>query len=319
MLTGNVRKDDTLAQRLSITRKKGVTPSLMLVKTRSVQPQPEPRMINPKSETKIKVRNSIPFLQEEDDSSTDETGPAQLDGAQSQPLGELPLQMANSSEKRSQNTSAEPAQQQSVAAREYETVDDSILTHIKIGYVPADDAGIDQASNENMAPDYLETDTMPPPEEHPSKPQPVEANNIRLNEDIRSLLDRRKDALAPTETSLSGRRRKDRKLGRAPSNMSNPSAPPSFTHSRSIEIANSTASASPLDLGVPLPSQQLGYEAIDAREHRARMSKQMGTKFGDDSFGVRVESIGVVRDVDTEGGGTGVANRVRGRHRNPKT
>lgn len=84
-----------------------------------------------------------------------------------------------------------------------------------------------------------------------------------------------------------------------------------------MDVANSGALASMMENEVPAPSQQVTYETPEAQEYRAKMSKKMGTRLMDDSIGTRVESPGLVRDVD-ESDSTGVGARVRGRQRTAK-
>lgn len=315
------RKDDSLAQRLSVTRKKSVTPSLMLVKSRPVQTLPNPGSAL-KLETTRSASVAMPFTEEEAspvDAPSHLLADAQLDGSRSQPLQELPPRVMNSPDKRDQAIPSRSADPSSATLHGTEhSVEDSVLQYGDAGVIPADDARNVQPTDENIAP-WIEDDSLSVRKEIDATNMPVEATKIRLSEDIKSLLDRRKEASVPNEVPVTSRRRKERRLGRAPSNMSNPSAPTSFMHSRSVEIADSTASASPLELSVPLPSQQLGYETADAKEHRARMSKRMGTNFTEEGVGVRVESIGVVKDVNADYAPPGVAGRVRGRHRHAKT
>ena len=292
-----------------------MTPSLVLIKSRPPQPQPKPSD-SLKVQTTQKPPTALPFL-EENPSSEDEETPvledAQIDGAQSQPLQDLPSQVINSPEKRTQDTRS----QTPVLHKREEVAGDTFYTLADTGDVRTHKATTERTSNENIAPALVdigvhgESDSL-------AIDQPVVSKKTRLTEDIKLLLDRRKGAPLHPEIPVQGRRRRDKKLGRAPSNMSNPSAPVSFLHTKSIEIADSAASASPLDLVCPLPSQQLGYETVDAREHRARMTKRMGTNFNDGESGVRVESIGVVKDLDADSRGGGVGGRVRGRHRNTK-
>ncbi|THX11573.1 hypothetical protein D6D17_03721 [Aureobasidium pullulans] len=77
-----------------------------------------------------------------------------------------------------------------------------------------------------------------------------------------------------------------------------------------MDTANSGPLASLIEADAPAPSQQVTYEMPDAQEYRAKMSKKMGTRLMDDSIGTRVESPGLVRDVDASGG-TGVGGRLR--------
>lgn len=309
LLTQDVRKDDSLAQRLSATRKSSVTPALKVVRSRPLLAQSERKDI-PKTSTAV-LAASMPFLEEDLSPSEDEpafvTG-AQLDGARSQPLHELQPTVTNSPEKRpSERSSAAPQlAEQSVEETvvmhgdDYENVmliteDASVAAHDEVGTTAHESVGGTMAQDQDK---------------------------LRLSEDIKALLNRRKEASAASDLPRQGRRgRKDRKLGRASSNVSNPSAPISLAHSKSIEIADSTASASPLDPAAPLPSQQLGYDTIGAQEHRAWMTRRTGTNFETDGMGVRVGKIGVVKDVDAETSGAsgGVGARVRGRHRHAKS
>lgn len=333
-LTENVRKDDPLAQRLSITRKKSATKSLVLVKSRTVRPQPIPASklrAGIKTENTKETAKAMPFVEEEDEADEEDynfnmaepamsLAHAQVDGPRSQPLRELPPQLVNSPEKRTDDVMVKGVTSKPSVPPGTDAVDDSFLILSNKNNKPEDDESYDVLLDENTPPSVNADKRVDEGATEKSKyHKTAEPRTTRLSESIQSLLDRRKEAPVAMEAPHEGRKRKERKLGRATSNMSNPSAPTSFMHSRSIEIADSTASASPLDQGIPLPSQQLGYEAIDAKEHRARMSKRMGTNFGGEGIGVRVESIGVVKDVDAGGGGeSGVGNRVRGRHRNAK-
>lgn len=310
-LTEIPRKDESSAQRLSVTRKKGVVPSLKMIKSHAAQPASELMgFTNHKKPKQAAVH--VPFT-EEDDSSAEEGPPpymedAQLDGCRSQPLQELPPKMTNSPKKRSEERSFSHGTTWSTTLNAPDHGAVFALSETR----PTKITDVD----ENIAPPQ-DSEEAPKPDKSIAE-QPAEAHKNRLGEDIKLLLDRRKEAPASVELPIAGRKRKERKLGRAPSNMSN-SAPASLLHSKSIEIADSTASASPLDLNFPIPSQQLGYETADAREHRARMSKRMGTNFADEGVGSkRVESIGVVKDVEADSGGPGVGGRVRGRHRNAK-
>ncbi|CAD0113479.1 unnamed protein product [Aureobasidium uvarum] len=84
-----------------------------------------------------------------------------------------------------------------------------------------------------------------------------------------------------------------------------------------MDAANSGSLTNLMEGEAPAPSQQVTYETPEAQEYRAKMSKKMGTRLMDDSIGTRVESPGLVRDVDA-GGSTGVGGRVRGRQRTAK-
>ncbi|KAG9682975.1 hypothetical protein KCU95_g13708, partial [Aureobasidium melanogenum] len=145
------------------------------------------------------------------------------------------------------------------------------------------------------------------------------ANQVRLSGEIRSLLERQHShsGSSTVEQPAKGRWRKDKRLGRAPSYTSNSSTSVSFRQHPNMDVANSGALASMMENEVPAPSQQVTYETPEAQEYRAKMSKKMGTRLMDDSIGTRVESPGLVRDVD-ESDSTGVGARVRGRQRTAK-
>ena len=142
------------------------------------------------------------------------------------------------------------------------------------------------------------------------------ANMTRTMSEI---IARRQAANHTMSEPLHPRRRKDRKLGRAPSG----SGATSFTRPIGFEVADSVDTASPLTEDgsmtmpylhqAPQPSQQLSYDAPGAEEHRRLMSKKMGMKFNDEGAGRRVESLGMVKDVEVMRAGVG--DRVRGRHR----
>ncbi|CAD0025743.1 unnamed protein product [Aureobasidium pullulans] len=139
----------------------------------------------------------------------------------------------------------------------------------------------------------------------------AQANQVRLSGEIKSLLERQHShpGPSPVEQPAKGRWRKDKKLGRAPSYTSNSSASVSFRQHPGMDTANSGPLASLIEADAPAPSQQVTYEMPDAQEYRAKMSKKMGTRLMDDSIGTRVESPGLVRDVDASGG-TGVGGRL---------
>lgn len=295
ILMSSVRKDDHSAQRLSAVRKRSTTPSLPMARPRPVKTGSSLKYeTTSKALTMLDIKNKAPAPFIEDDASTDDEGGvlqhAQTDGSHSQPLQELPPE-SNSPPKRSQDMALRKARTKSASTAE-SPVEETFAA--------------------------LETPAGPT-DENAVNVQEIEADKARLDDEIKLLFARQKAAPAVVENENPRRRRKDRKLGRALSNMSNASAP-GLRHNPSTEIADSIDTASPIDIPVaeelpPMPSQQLGYETIDAHEHRAKMSKRMGTKLTDDAFGVRVESIGVVRDTSS---GQGVGGRVRGRHRHTK-
>jgi len=146
------------------------------------------------------------------------------------------------------------------------------------------------------------------------------ANKVRLSGEIKSLYERQQShpGPSPVEQAVKGRWRKDKKLGRAPSYSSNSSTSVSFRqHHPSMDAATSGQLASMVEGEAPAPSQQVTYEMPEAQEYRAKMSKKMGTRLMDDSVGTRVESPGLVRDVEASET-SGVGGRVRGRQRTAK-
>lgn len=145
------------------------------------------------------------------------------------------------------------------------------------------------------------------------------ANKVRLSGEIKSLYERQQShpGPSPVEQAVKGRWRKDKKLGRAPSYSSNSSTSVSFRQHPGMESATSGHLASMVEGEAPAPSQQVTYEMPEAQEYRAKMSKKMGTRLMDDSMGTRVESPGLVRDVEASET-AGVGGRVRGRQRTAK-
>jgi hypothetical protein len=147
------------------------------------------------------------------------------------------------------------------------------------------------------------------------------ANKVRLSGEIKSLYERQQShpGPSPVEQTVKGRWRKDKRLGRAPSYTSNSSTSVSFRQQQdpSMDTANSGHLANMMEIEAPAPSQQVTYETPEAQEYRAKMSKKMGTRLMDDSMGTRVESPGLVRDVEASET-AGVGGRVRGRQRTAK-
>ncbi|KAK0264300.1 protein kinase activating protein dpb11 [Friedmanniomyces endolithicus] len=120
-------------------------------------------------------------------------------------------------------------------------------------------------------------------------------------------------------------KRKNRPLGRSTSGIGSTrplsASAPSDTPSIPPEQATGSAAdgytnfSSKVGAGTLPPScTQLGYETADAEAHRSVMEKQMKVCLVDESCGVRVASVGTVKD-SFVAGGEGVGNRVRGRNR----
>ena len=157
-------------------------------------------------------------------------------------------------------------------------------------------------------------------------PEPVAATEktTDLTRTMSEIIARRQTASHSSNDIMHPRRRKDRKLGRAPSGSNGAIA---FTRPTGLEIADSVDTASPMTEDgtmagsslhqAPMPSQQLSYDAPGAEEHRRLMSKKMGMKFVEENTGRRVESLGLVKDAEVIR--SGVGDRVRGRHRDVNT
>ncbi|KAK5000200.1 hypothetical protein LTR66_000922 [Elasticomyces elasticus] len=150
-----------------------------------------------------------------------------------------------------------------------------------------------------------------------------------LTNSIQSLYARTQAARSHADGSDRPKPRKKRALGRAASNMSNQSIPTSVSFSRNNSTEGPHLNSHSTSLGSgpvegidrprsaaapPVPSQQLSYEAPDAREHEAKMAKAMGYKIEVETGRVRVESKGVVRDTVIAADGVGSRVRARARH-----
>jgi len=156
--------------------------------------------------------------------------------------------------------------------------------------------------------DTAQQENIPLP--HSAPAEPAMLDQAQLDKTMTELLARQRSGLARTEAPL---RRKERKLGRAPSGNSSAL---SFTRPTRFEVADSVDTASPLtfsgtDDKPPLPSQLLTYDAPGAEEHRRLMGLKMGMAFEEEASGRKVGGVGMVKDAET----IGVGQRLRGRHR----
>ncbi|GAB7339286.1 hypothetical protein MBLNU457_5940t1 [Dothideomycetes sp. NU457] len=272
------RQEKTSAQRLSATRRRAMTPSLALARsklgatTAHVSSRDQPTMPSKAPETNVQ---QAAILFKEDTPSP----------KKSQPLEDLPPAM-NSPQKRHED---HDEAQQPAAAPSIASLD---------GDFSADQENI--PSLNSVAPSAPAESAM--------------VDQSELNKTMTELLVRQRSGLqARTEAPL---RRKERKLGRAPSGNS---AALSFTRPTRLEVADSVDTASPItfsgtggDDKLPLPSQLLTYDAPGAEEHRRLMSTKMGMAFEDEeASGKRVGGIGVVKDAEA----SGVGQRLRGRNR----
>ncbi|KAI5250503.1 hypothetical protein E4T43_00244 [Aureobasidium subglaciale] len=297
------RKDDLPAQRLSAIRTRNVATSLHLYHSGPVQAIQQQKTV---------PNSKGPFIEEdEEETMLDDEGcgnesrlPAQLDGqyddpppmiaeddmvvmsaAQSiQPLQNIPPEV-NSARKQSKSTPSG---------------DISASSSLRKG---GQRGGLADDENADVP-----------------KAEAVQANQVRLSGEIKSLLERQHShpEPSPLEQPVKGRWRKDKKLGRAPSYTSNSSASVSFRQHQHLDAVNTGPLANLVEGEAPALSQQVTYETPEAQEYRLKMSKKMGTRLMDDSVGARVESPGLVRDVEASGAAAGVGGRVRGRQRTAK-
>lgn len=311
-LMDSARKDESLAQRLSVTRTRSMASSLHLYKSGPVRPV---------TIQKLGTSNKGPFIEEEeveeerDTVSNDEKVETRLEVTephnvlvddpavslagddafecyqvqQMQPLQDVPPEV-NAARRHSTTLPLGDIENRSKSS------ENQIETHHKPG-----------SAGSVVADENIDV----------SNPDTAEANRIRLSGEIKLLLERQHSLPSTVESMPKGRWRKEKRLGRAPSMTSNSSTSMSFPRTASMDIVDMAAPTNLAEVEVPVPSQQLTYETPDAQEYRMKMSKKMGTLLKDDSIGTRVESPGLVRDVDTSGS-TGVGSRVRGRNRSAK-
>ncbi|TKA68348.1 hypothetical protein B0A49_04854 [Cryomyces minteri] len=148
-------------------------------------------------------------------------------------------------------------------------------------------------------------------------------------------------ALPAPAPQMTRERRRTRRLGRAPSNVSHNSASASATLSRASSIDESGPSLRERERGERgsagagadgparrhgstttsngasnvefQPSQALTYEDADAQARRDEMIVRMGGRVAEGRTGTVVQSVGVVRDAALEGGNVGSRVRARGR------
>lgn len=114
-----------------------------------------------------------------------------------------------------------------------------------------------------------------------------------MNESIAELLAQKQLAASRPSFNSAPLDRRKRTLGRAPSN-------PSSLHNSHTSLANldrpvSADGTDLISIEEPLASQALGYEDPETARMREKMIRAMGGKVIDDG-GVRVQSVGLVRD-----------------------
>lgn len=137
----------------------------------------------------------------------------------------------------------------------------------------------------------------------PAPPQPQEPPEEKDYSDILAQLRANRKPLAlPTDANPTTRRRGRRQLGRATSTRSNDSTADS---SGQLNLNGDDDKEQAQEYQ---PSQELGWDSPGAAKAREQMIKRLGGRVTENS--VRVEGIGVVRDVASENGG-GRAQRRR--------
>ncbi|KAK0827675.1 protein kinase activating protein dpb11 [Friedmanniomyces endolithicus] len=290
---GPVKQPDGVPKRLSNTRHRPATPSLSLQATTSAPPRPR--------------RNAGPFIHEDDDDDT----PAAVD----KPLLEL-ITVPKPELTRSQPLQEiEPNASPRMHDQNDGTTDDSA----------------ELKTPKTFSPKRVALPTSPKSPHSLSAPEPGPPPPPRppqdLTADIAALLHHQTASRSaePHDPAPPRLKRKNRPLGRSTSGIGSTrtlsASAPSDTPSMPPEQATGSAAdgytnfSSKVGAGTLPPScTQLGYETADAEAHRSVMEKQMKVCLVDESSGVRVASVGTVKD-SFVAGGEGVGNRVRGRNR----
>lgn len=295
------RKEVTSAQRLSAIRKRNVATSLHLYQSGPVQAaQQKPKATHPK--------RVGPFIEEDEEEAVLDNEPRNLQETEQHdmPPDDLPL-VANDGDMTATD-GIQPVQP-------LQNMPPEVNAARRPSKPSASEETKDRPASSLSRKDGQQVE--PTAEDENAD---VKANQVRLDGEIKSLLERQHShpGPSPVEQAVKGRWRKDKRLGRAPSYTSNSSASVSFRQQHSsVDAANSGQLTNMMEVEAPVPSQQVTYETPEAQEYRAKMSKKMGTRLMDDSMGTRVESPGLVRDVEASET-AGVGGRVRGRQRTAK-
>ena len=281
-------KDSSAPKRLSNTRSRHATLSLSLQAA--------------KTAPTVTMRKPQPIVHEDDDDSPSLDGellPAATTTPVSQPLQEL---SPNKSPRKTSATSKDGDEDTSSRREDQFKPSSHTTSPSKPGSPPKPLNTLSRATSNAEA----------PPQARPES---------ELRADLLGLLNSRSGASKTSSATGSQpqQNRKNRKLGRAPSGISNRSASAQSEHVSPAlppEISESAADGFSVSREAPAPpSTQLGYETPEAEAHRLQMSKKMGTKLQDDSGMKRLASLGTVKD-STLSGDAGVGNRVKGRHKN---
>jgi DNA replication regulator DPB11 len=142
---------------------------------------------------------------------------------------------------------------------------------------------------------------IPAPTEPPVPPPPEPAAEKDYSDILAQLRANRKPLPSPADQNSSTRRRGRRQLGRATSTRSNDSG------AESSGQLNLDGDDDKEQAQAYQPSQELGWDSPGAAKARETMMKRLGGRVTESS--VRVEGIGVVRDVASENGGRVVRKR----------
>lgn len=150
-----------------------------------------------------------------------------------------------------------------------------------------------------------------PPPQPPTRPQ------VDWTADLASLVERQQQRTTSSEHHTPAQRLKRRKLGRAASGSGLSHRTASGSTAVNPEPISGESFSDSLDSpSVPqeeLPSTQIGYETLEAEAARAQMAKRMGTNYSDEGTGMRLASLGTVRD--SAGPATAPGGRARNRAR----
>ncbi|KAK1088669.1 protein kinase activating protein dpb11 [Friedmanniomyces endolithicus] len=289
---GPVKQSDGAPKRLSNTRHRPATPSLSLQATVSAPARPR--------------RNPGPFIHEDEDDTPSVADEPSLDVVtlpKPEPIRSQPLQ------------EIEPNASPRMHGQTDGNTDDTTDMKASKPSPSSPPKSLALPPSPNRPPSISAPGPQAPPPPRP--PQD-------LNADIAALLHHQTASRSaePHDPAPPLLKRKNRPLGRSTSGIGGirplSASAPSDSPSLPLEITGSAADGftnfSAKEAASLPPCTQLGYETADAEAHRSLMEKQMRVCLVDESCGVRVASVGTVKD-SFVAGGEGVGNRVRGRNR----
>ncbi|KAH7083838.1 hypothetical protein FB567DRAFT_446512 [Paraphoma chrysanthemicola] len=160
-----------------------------------------------------------------------------------------------------------------------------------------------QPSPDSVIP--VQDSVIPAANDPPAPPPPQEAPEEKDYSDILAQLRANRKPLPSPADQTSTRRRGRRQLGRATSTRSNDSTAES-SGQLNLDGDDDREMAQEYQ-----PSQELGWDSPGAAKAREQMIKRLGGRVTEKS--IRVEGIGVVRDVASEGAGGRVSRKRRER------